>query len=183
MSLKLLPNLLSVSRIILVFPIILLFVYEKEELSFLIFVVASITDYLDGYFARKFNVESSTGALLDILGDKIMVTMLLVWFTFFTSNILVLISTMIILFREISVIILRLHLVANDNFNLNQVKSDFLGKTKTTLQFISIAFLFFIPLVSNFYANLIFLFLLFCSFISCLSLFKYFFNWYLREQI
>ena len=47
----------------------------------LTFIIASITDYLDGYFARKNNQTSDLGALLDLLADKIFVSVLLIWMT------------------------------------------------------------------------------------------------------
>ena len=51
-------------------------------MALVLFVLAASTDYLDGYVARKTNSESSLGALLDLLADKLLVCILLVWIIF-----------------------------------------------------------------------------------------------------
>ena len=63
------PNILSVSRIFLSIPIIILFENESYLLSIIFFIIASVTDYLDGFLARKQNLVTKTGALLDLLAD------------------------------------------------------------------------------------------------------------------
>jgi Phosphatidylglycerophosphate synthase len=65
-------NLITLSRIILA-PIILVFlILDNYLLCLLLFVLASITDYLDGYLARKYNAESQLGEILDPIADKIL---------------------------------------------------------------------------------------------------------------
>lgn len=70
------PNLLTLFRVFLI-PIICLFIYFGDPVSGLIavvlFGVASITDWLDGYIARKQNLVSMTGKFLDPLADKLLV--------------------------------------------------------------------------------------------------------------
>ena len=83
-----LPNILSISRIVLLLPIILLFEYGLYLISAGVFLIASVTDYLDGYFARLNNSSSESGALLDLLADKIFVSTLLIWSTFNFDSIL-----------------------------------------------------------------------------------------------
>ena len=78
---KKLPNVLTYSRIFLTVPIVALLFWE--ELPFrvgasLLFVIASITDFFDGYLARKYQVESTIGKLMDPIGDKILVTATLI---------------------------------------------------------------------------------------------------------
>ena len=76
-------NLLSISRILLVPFIVYFFLNKIEGLEFLagiIFVIASLTDWLDGYMARKFNKSSEIGSVLDLAADKILVLVTLFLF-------------------------------------------------------------------------------------------------------
>ena len=67
------PNILTVIRIILVGVFVYVFKITKNyPLAIAIFVIAGITDLLDGYIARKYNMISDLGKLLDPLADKLM---------------------------------------------------------------------------------------------------------------
>jgi CDP-diacylglycerol--glycerol-3-phosphate 3-phosphatidyltransferase len=72
-----LPNVLTISRIFLV-PVLVVVLLtrfpEKELIGLTIFLVAAVTDALDGYIARKRNQRTSLGALLDPLADKLLTT-------------------------------------------------------------------------------------------------------------
>ena len=73
---------ITCSRIFMIIPVIYLTSLERIEFNFLAlicFLLAGLTDYLDGYVARKTNTESSLGALLDLLADKLLVCLILVW--------------------------------------------------------------------------------------------------------
>ncbi len=76
-----LPNLLTLSRIIVI-PVIFLSVYIAAKwwalLAAVLFIIASITDYFDGYFARARGQVSAFGRLLDPIADKLLVTSALV---------------------------------------------------------------------------------------------------------
>ena len=76
-----LPLYLTLSRIVLVVPTAL-FLYMDTDLgrwlSAICFVIASITDYYDGYYARKLNAVSNLGKFLDPVADKILVTSVLI---------------------------------------------------------------------------------------------------------
>lgn len=76
-----LPNLLTISRIVVI-PVIFMMVYIHATLwqlvAAILFIVASITDYLDGYLARSRNETSAFGRLLDPIADKLLVTSALV---------------------------------------------------------------------------------------------------------
>ena len=64
-------NLITLSRIILA-PIILVFlILDNYLLCLLLFVLAGITDYLDGYIARIYNADSQLREILDPIADKI----------------------------------------------------------------------------------------------------------------
>ncbi len=76
-----LPNILTLFRIALI-PVVALFIFFGDPLSCLIavglFAIASITDWLDGYIARRQNLVSMTGKFLDPLADKLLVMTALV---------------------------------------------------------------------------------------------------------
>ncbi|SQD80575.1 CDP-diacylglycerol--glycerol-3-phosphate 3-phosphatidyltransferase [Moritella yayanosii] len=78
---KNIPNILTLFRVILI-PFFVLAFYLPIENSFYIaasiFFIAGVTDYLDGYIARRWNVSSKLGAFLDPVADKIMVITALV---------------------------------------------------------------------------------------------------------
>ena len=67
------PNLISLCRIILIFPIIFLLQMNNTFLALIFFLLAGFTDFLDGYLARYLKQESILGANLDLLADKIFV--------------------------------------------------------------------------------------------------------------
>ena len=171
-----LPNILSISRVLLLIPIIFLFEYGFYLASLIIFIIASVTDYLDGYFARKNNLSSNTGALLDLLADKIFVATLLVWITYNFENIFILISSILIISREISISYLRLYIISITK-KVDDVKSDFSGKLKTTTQMIGLGFFLITPLTSNLIFNLSIILILFSALISWYSFIKYLNKW------
>ena len=171
-----LPNILSISRIFLVFPIIYLFEYELYFVSLGVFIVASITDYLDGYFARKSNQTSNVGALLDLLADKVFFSILLIWMTFNFESLLILISTILIVSREISISYLRLFIVSQSK-NMDEIKSDLIGKYKTTFQMLGLGFLLISPLSSSTFFNVSLGLIFFSAFMSWYSLARYLKQW------
>jgi cardiolipin synthase len=67
-----LPNLLTVLRIILVFPLIYALLQQDMKLAFWLFFAAGWTDLFDGYLARNFKLKSKLGAFLDPLADKLL---------------------------------------------------------------------------------------------------------------
>ena len=171
-----LPNILSISRIFLVLPIIYLFEYELYFVSLGVFIVASITDYLDGYFARKSNQTSNVGALLDLLADKVFVSILLIWMTFNFESLLILISTILIVSREISISYLRLFIVSQSK-NMDEIRSDLIGKYKTTFQMLGLGFLLISPLLSSTFFNVSLGLIFFSAFMSWYSLARYLKQW------
>ncbi len=171
-----LPNFLSISRILFLIPIIFLFEYDLYLFSVLTFVIASITDYLDGYLARKNNQASDFGALIDLLADKIFVSILLIWMTFNFDNLIILISSILIVSREIMISYVRMFFISKSN-NLNKVKSDLLGKFKTTFQMIGLGLILISPLTINLVFFIGLSLLLFSAVISWYSLIMYLNKW------
>ncbi len=171
-----LPNILSISRILFLIPIVILFEKNLYLFSVMAFIMASVTDYLDGYFARKNGQTSNLGALLDLLADKLFVSILLIWMTFNFESLVILVSAILIVSREISISYLRLYIISQSR-NLNEVKSNLLGKYKTAFQMIGLG----LVLISPLFIDLVFnsgLFLIFFSAIlSWYSFLRYLNKW------
>ena len=136
------PNSLTVLRMVLV-PVFVVVFYLPVGWSFLassvIFVIAAITDWLDGYLARKLNQMTPFGAFLDPVADKIMVVMALVllvslhntpWFT---------VASLVIVARELLVSALREWMA--EIGKRTSVAVSYLGQVKTTVQIIAIVVL------------------------------------------
>ena len=64
------PNIITLGRIILVPVIVWAIVSSQMEIAFAIFVIAGVSDAVDGFLAKRFNMTSELGALLDPLADK-----------------------------------------------------------------------------------------------------------------
>jgi CDP-diacylglycerol--glycerol-3-phosphate 3-phosphatidyltransferase len=171
-----LPNFLSASRILFLLPIIIFFENGFYIFSVATFIVASFTDYLDGYFARKYNQSSDSGALLDLLADKVFVSTLLIWMTFNFDSFIIFISSILIVSREISISYLRLFIISKSK-NIKELSSDLLGKYKTTFQMISLGFLLISPIETDvfFVTGLTLLFL--SALLSWYSFMRYLNKW------
>lgn len=132
---KELPNILTISRIILI-PLILVAFYTCSSygiwIAAALFSIASITDYFDGALARSLNAYSSFGKILDPIADKLLVASTLMMLTYFNKA--PLIPSILILCREIIVSGLREYL---SEFKLNIPVSK-LAKVKTFVQFLAL---------------------------------------------
>ena len=104
--------------------------------AFLLFLIASFTDFLDGYIARYLRQETVLGANLDLLADKIFVSSLLIFISFHFDNLIYLTMTILIIAREISIGTIRQYLLETNKEN--KAKVNFLGKFKTFFQIFSI---------------------------------------------
>jgi len=102
-----LVNLITFSRILLA-PFILAFLMlDNFLICLLLFIFAGITDYFDGYLARKYNAESQLGEILDPIADKILVIFILFGLSVHLHSYLIAFLGSIILTREILVVALR----------------------------------------------------------------------------
>ena len=113
-------NFLTISRVILILPV-LFFISEDSGLNnwlaLFLFVSAGVTDNLDGYIARKTGTESSLGALLDLLADKLLVIITTAYLVSYQTHENLLIPAFIIIFREIIISSLRQFLAEHSGGN------------------------------------------------------------------
>ncbi len=105
------PNALSFFRLVSPLPIVVYAVQNDIRLSFCIFMIAVASDFFDGFLARKFNITSKFGAILDPLADKILMTAMYLYFSM-SGHIYWLVSA-IVIFRDIMIILGIFFLYAN----------------------------------------------------------------------
>ena len=141
-------NILTLSRIFLAALIfILLMSPDGYFLALLLFFLAGITDYFDGYFARRYNATSQLGEILDPIADKILILFVLFGIAINLSSYLIGFIGASIITREIWVGALR-DLNARDGNN-DATKVTFLAKIKTTIQLFTISIYLFGLAINN----------------------------------
>lgn len=140
-----LPNKLTVVRLCLVPVILVAVLFFTDAAKFgvwgrlaatLVFIIASLTDFIDGKIARKYNMITDFGKFLDPLADKFMVMAALLSMVciegYTTYGILLFITSVIIVFRELAVTSMRL-VVASSKDKI-VIAASWLGKIKTATQ-------------------------------------------------
>ncbi len=138
---KNIPNILTLARIAIL-PVLVGLLFVPEDWAvwtcFALYVFAAVTDFIDGWLARKMNATSAFGKFLDPIADKILVVCLLVMFVA-TNRIegIFLIPLLVILIREFIVAGLREYL---GPYNIALPVTQ-LAKWKTTIQMIAMGFL------------------------------------------
>ena len=131
-------NILTLSRIFLAALIFLLLMSPDSYLwALILFFLAGITDYLDGYLARKYNSVSQLGEILDPIADKILILFVLFGLAINMSSYLIGFIGAIIITREIWVGALRDLNARNEKTDATKVT--FLAKIKTSLQLFTIS--------------------------------------------
>jgi len=137
------PNILTLLRLLAAPGVAVMFLYFNRPwadwFALILFITAAVTDWADGYLARKWQQESKFGAMLDPIADKAMVVIALCVITGFSGmNPWILLPATLILFREVFVSGLREFL--GDTAGTLKVTN--LAKWKTTAQMVSLAVLF-----------------------------------------
>lgn len=145
-----LPNKLSLLRILLI-PVLLIsyFLFGKygPAIATVIFIIAAITDWLDGYLARKWDETTPLGAFIDPVADKLLVGVALLLILQQMPTWYILIPVIIIIGREIAISALREWMA--EKGERNAVKVSAMGKFKTAFQMLAIGCLIFDPAVGN----------------------------------
>ena len=132
------PNLLTIIRIALVYPILNNIYLGNFEVSIIYFILASITDGLDGFIARSMNWQTELGTLLDPVADKILLSgsIFILWINQYIQFYIF----VIFFSRDVAILLgaaIRMTIIESDTPTPN-----FLGKLTTTLQIIYIAIIF-----------------------------------------
>lgn len=136
------PMWLTWFRILAIPAFVLLFWLEGEGERWWtagLFTVAAITDLLDGWLARKWQVQSALGAFLDPVADKLMVSAALLLLVHSMDNWWITLAALVIIMREISVSALREWMAELQA--RAAVAVSWLGKAKTVFQLVAIGML------------------------------------------
>lgn len=141
-----LPNQLTVLRIILT-PVYLYFFLSDNpqfiQLSLVVYIIAALTDWYDGWLARKFNYITEWGKFWDPLADKILTSVVFIGFVI--VNLLSLWMVLIIVFRDLSITLLRLFADSRGY----SFRTTYYAKWKTMLQMIFLYYLLILYVAKN----------------------------------
>ena len=130
-------NLITIARIIIAIIIFgFLALKNYYMLALILFFIAGLTDYLDGFFARKYNATSQIGEILDPLADKILIIFLFFGLALNLSSFLIGFAGSLIITREIWISALRDFNARNNNVNATKVI--YIAKIKTSIQLFTI---------------------------------------------
>jgi len=140
------PTLLTLSRIAVI-PVFIVIYYLPVDWSnvvcTILFVIAAITDWLDGYIARRYELSSRFGAFLDPVADKLMVAVVLILLVDRNPTelpgLFLAIPAIIIIGREITISALREWMAELGESGV--VSVSYIGKVKTTAQLIALPFM------------------------------------------
>ncbi len=162
----LLPNLITLSRLFI--TIYIFFTYKPDEFSsfnlILLIAIIGISDSIDGIVARKFNLVSKLGIILDPVTDRIVFILLIFWLVSYFN----IIFLVLLLIREILVSIGGLYIIKTEK----TVNVSNKGKAGTALIFISLCLSVLDPALINVNSSL---FLKFVDFFLIFSIFFYYF--------
>jgi CDP-diacylglycerol--glycerol-3-phosphate 3-phosphatidyltransferase len=168
------PNLLTVLRVLLI-PVFIFLFYLPFAWSYLaasaVFALAAITDWFDGYLARRLQQSTPFGAFLDPVADKLMVAVALVLLVEEHANVWLTLPAMIIIGREIMVSALREWMA--ELGARAQVAVSNLGKWKTTSQMAALVLLLANPPVMSLWVILGYVLLLVAAALTLWSMFQY----------
>ena len=135
---KIFVNLLSIFRIIAAFAVVPTLMLQWYWVSLVLFALASISDWFDGYLARKFNVCTKLGGVLDHIGDKLLIVITFIMLALMMRFWFVIIPIIIMIAREIYISGLR-EFLGTQKIEMPVPKNRFsMGKIKTTLQMLAI---------------------------------------------
>lgn len=170
-----LPNILTSLRILLIPILVAAFYLAPYESRYLlaafIFTVASLTDWLDGYLARKLGQQTPFGAFLDPVADKLIVAVALVLLVQIHASPWLALPASVIVGREIVVSALREWMARYSE--KRSVAVSFLGKIKTVAQMVAIILLLGLGPKDDLFVLFGFGLLYFSAFLTLWSMYEY----------
>lgn len=141
---KFFVNFLSAFRITAAFAIIPLIMFSSYNptifwwATFIVFILAAISDWFDGYLARKYNVCTKLGGVMDHIGDKLLVSNTLIMLAALTQIWFIVVPVILMIARELYISGLR-EFLGTQKIEMPVPKARFsMGKVKTALQMITI---------------------------------------------
>ena len=136
---KFFVNFLSAFRIAAAFAIIPTLMFQLYWTTFVLFVLGAASDWFDGFLARKYNVCSKIGGVMDHIGDKLLVANTLIMLCVMMPTWFIVVPVILMIARELYISGLR-EFLGTQKIEMPVPKARFsMGKIKTTLQMISIA--------------------------------------------
>jgi CDP-diacylglycerol--glycerol-3-phosphate 3-phosphatidyltransferase len=174
------PNMLTIGRMFMI-PVIVVLFYMPFQWSYMasaiIFALAGITDFVDGYLARRWGQSTPLGAFLDPVADKLMVSVVLIMLVAAYSQDtnygpLLAIPSMVIIGREVTVSALREWMA--EMGKRASVAVSLVGKVKTTAQMVAITGLLAVkPDMDNLWVQLSFVLIFSAMILTLWSMFMY----------
>ena len=135
---KFFVNFLSVFRIAAAFAIIPTLMFGLYWTTFILFLLGALFDWFDGFLARKYNVCTKLGGVMDHIGDKLLVVNTLIMLTVMTPVWFIVVPVILMIARELNISGLR-EFLGTQKIEMPVPKARFsMGKIKTTLQMITI---------------------------------------------
>lgn len=130
------PNALSLLRVLLVAPFLIAVIYRQYLLALVLFVAAGVSDFLDGYLARRLGQKSVLGSFLDPLGDRLLTTVAFVALGY---------QGLLPAWLAVTVVAKDLYValgagILHYSGNLTVVEASFWGKLTTLLQIVTVTF-------------------------------------------
>lgn len=131
------PNMLTMSRFVLIPLFLVLYLNDQSIAAYSVLFVAGLTDFLDGYIARRSGQVTVTGSMLDPLADKLMILSVII--ALLVKNVLPLTAFIVMAFRELVMIIGS----AFFHFRgLKTVPANLIGKATTVIYYAAITLMF-----------------------------------------
>lgn len=135
---KFFVNFLSAFRIAAAFAIIPTLMFGLYWTSFILFLLAAVSDWFDGFLARKYNACTKLGGVMDHIGDKLLVVNTLIMLTVMMPVWFIVVPVILMIARELYISGLR-EFLGTQKIEMPVPKARFsMGKIKTTLQMIAI---------------------------------------------